>query len=171
MRAACDQFGLELWTEVRDIANLQHAGIIDVAWIGARNATNYELLRAVGETCPRVLMKRGPAQTVEEWLQAAEYIRIGGARVTLCERGIKGSDPMLRNTFDIAGALLARSMGGYEVIVDASHATGLAPLVLPMVRAAKAAGLDGAIIEAHPRPVESVTDAKQAICIDDLKRC
>jgi 3-deoxy-7-phosphoheptulonate synthase len=170
MRAACDRFGLELWTEVRDIANLQYANMIDVAWIGARNATNYELLRVTGERCPRVLMKRSPAQTVEEWLQAAEYIRLGGARVTLCERGIKGSDPMLRNTFDIAGALLARAMGGYEVIVDASHATGLAPLVIPLVKAARAAGLDGAIVEAHPRPAESVTDAKQAIGIDDVQK-
>lgn len=171
MREACDRFGLELWTEVRDLANLQHASLIDVAWIGARNATNYELLHATGERCPRVLMKRGPAQTVEEWLQAAEYIRLGGARVTLCERGIKGSDPMLRNTFDIAGALLARAMGGYEVIVDASHATGLATLVVPLIRAAHAAGLDGAIIEAHPCPEKSITDAKQAVTFGEVAQC
>jgi 3-deoxy-7-phosphoheptulonate synthase len=169
MRTACDRFGLELWTEIRDMLNLEHASMIDVAWTGARNATNYELLRAVGERCPRVLMKRGPSQTVEEWLMSAEYIRMGGARVTLCERGIAGRDPMLRNTFDIAGALLARAMGGYEVIVDVSHATGLAPLIIPLVKAARAAGLDGAIVEAHPRPEESITDAKQAVQIESIK--
>lgn len=169
MRGACDRFGLELWTEIRDIANLEHAPFIDVAWTGARNATNVELLREVGRRCPRVVMKRGPSQTVEEWLMAAEYIRLGGAKVTLCERGISGRDPMLRNTLDLAGALLARAMGGYEVIVDVSHATGLAPLVIPLVKAARAAGLDGAIVEAHPRPSESITDAKQAIGLDDVR--
>lgn len=163
MRAACDEHGLELWTEVRDIGNLAHAGLIDVAWVGARNAQNFELLQAVGQVCRRVVLKRGPAMTVEEWLHAAEYIRLGGAAVALCERGVRTFDPMLRNALDLPGALLARAMGRYEVIVDPSHATGVPSLVGPLVAAARAAGLDGAIVEAHPRPAESVTDAAQAL--------
>lgn len=170
MRAACDEHGLELWTEVRDLANLAHAAMIDVAWVGARNAQNFELLHAAGRACRRVVLKRGPAMTVEEWLHAAEYIRLGGAAVALCERGVRTFDPMLRNALDIPGALLARAMGRYEVIIDPSHATGVPSLVAPLVAAARAAGLDGAIVEAHPRPAESVTDATQALSLVDLSR-
>lgn len=169
MRAACDEHGLELWTEVRDLGNLAHASMIDVAWVGARNAQNFELLQAVGQVCHRVVLKRGPAMTVEEWLHAAEYIRLGGAAVALCERGVRTFDPMLRNALDIPGALLARAMGRYEVIVDPSHATGVPSLVEPLVAAARAAGLDGAIIEAHRRPAESMTDAAQALSMAALQ--
>lgn len=170
MRRACDEHGLELWTEVRDLDNLRYAAQIDVAWIGARNAQNFELLRAAGQACKRVMLKRGPAMTVEEWLHAAEYIRLGGAAVALCERGVRGFDPMLRNALDIPGALLARAMGRYEVIIDPSHATGIPALVAPLVAAARAVGLDGAIVEAHPRPSESLTDAAQAVTLADLTR-
>ena len=169
MRAACDRHGLELWTEVRDVANLEHAGLIDVAWVGARNAQNFELLSAAGRACAKVVLKRGPWMTVDEWLSAAEYVRLGGAKVALCERGIKGSDPMLRSTLDLAGGVLARLMGGVEVLADPSHATGLSALVGPMVLAARAAGLSGALIEVHPRPLESVTDSQQALSFDDLE--
>ena len=168
MQAACNWYGLELWTEVRDIANLAHAKAIDVAWIGTRNAQNYELLQAVGKACKRVVLKRGAGMTIEEWLNAAEYIRLGGASVALCERGIRGFDTMLRNTLDIAGAVLAAAMGGYQVIVDPSHSTGIPALIKPMVAAARAAGLSGAIVEAHPNPEASVTDAAQALPLSAL---
>lgn len=168
MRAACDAHRLELWTEIRDIENLSHAQAIDVAWVGTRNAQNYELLRAIGKTCHRVVLKRGAGMTIEEWLNAAEYIRLGGASVALCERGIRGFDTMLRNTLDIAGAVLAAAMGGYQVIIDPSHSTGIPALIKPMVAAARAAGLSGAIIEAHPNPEASVTDAAQALPLSAL---
>ena len=169
MRAACDAHRLELWTEIRDIANLRHAQAVDVAWVGTRNAQNYELLQAIGKTCPRVVLKRGAGMTIEEWLNAAEYIRIGGASVALCERGIRGFDTMLRNTLDIAGAVLAAAMGGYQVIIDPSHSTGIPALIRPMVAAARAAGLSGAIVEAHPNPEASITDAAQAIPLSALR--
>ena len=115
-----------------------------------------------------MLLKRGPAATIEEWLGAAEYLH-GRVPLTLCERGIRGFDPCLRNTLDLAGALLARRLSGFQTIVDPSHGTGVAGLVVPMVLAAAAAGLDGAIVEAHACPPESPSDADQAITVEELR--
>jgi 3-deoxy-7-phosphoheptulonate synthase len=168
MRAACDQHGLELWTEMRDVANLRYLDLVDVPWVGARNGQNYELLGALGRQAKRVMLKRGAGMTVEEWIGASGYVSAGGASVLLCERGVRGFEPMTRNTLDLAGAWLARAMSGLPVIVDVSHSTGLPELALPMVRASRAAGLDGAIVETHPRPSESVTDARQALAHDAL---
>lgn len=171
MRAACDRHGLELWTEVRDIANLTHASMIDVPWIGARNAQNFELLRAVGRQFAgrSVVLKRGPWLRVREWIMAGEYLRAEGANPILCERGLRGFDPELRNALDIAGALLAREQSGWPVLVDPSHGTGVARLVLPMARAALAAGVDGVMVEAHPRPASALTDAAQAVTFDAVR--
>lgn len=170
MRASADRHGLEVWSELRDLANLAHADLIDVAWIGARNCQNFELLRAVGERCRRVVLKRGAGCTVDEWLAAAEYIDAGGcAEVSLCERGIRTFDGAFRNTLDLAGAAWAKRLSGRKVYIDPSHATGIPTLIAPMVAAARAAGLDGAIIEAHPRPRESWTDAVQALSLVELE--
>lgn len=174
MRAACTKHGLELWTEVRDVEVAKDeaaAQLVDVAWVGARNCQNFELLRVVGERFPKAALKRGAGVSVDEWLAAAEYVAKGGADVCLVERGVRTFDRSFRNTLDLAGAVWARKLSGRSVIVDPSHATGLPYLVSPMMRAAKAAGLDGAMVEAHPRPSESVTDAGQAIGFGALAVC
>lgn len=170
MRDACDRHGLELWTEVRDLATAcaPWRTAIDVAWVGARNAQNFELLDAVGKNFGRVALKRGAGCTVEEWLGAAEYVEAGGARVVLVERGIRSFDPAFRNTLDLAGAVWAKHLSGRDVIVDVSHGTGIPALAVPLAAAAKAAGLDGVMVEAHPRPLESVTDAAQALSFAEL---
>ena len=169
MREVCDRYGLQLWTEVRDVANVvELRGVADVVWVGARNGQNFELLRLVGEVFPRVVLKRGAGMTVEEWVAASEYINTGGATVALCERGIRTFDRSFRNTLDLAGAVWAKRLSGLEVIADVSHSTGLPALAAPMAAAAKAAGLDGVMAEAHPSPRDSVTDADQALSLDEL---
>jgi 3-deoxy-7-phosphoheptulonate synthase len=139
--------------------------------IGARNMQNVPLLQAAARTGNAILLKRGPAATLDELLHAAEYILLeGNDRVVLCERGIRGFDPQTRNVFDIAGALRLKELTKLPVIVDPSHACGRRSLIEPLVYAAAAAGLDGAIIEVHPRPDESVSDAAQAIDCETFTR-
>ena len=170
MREVCDRYGLRLWTEVRDVANIvELRGAADVVWVGARNGQNFELLRLVGEVFPKVVLKRGAGMSVEEWVAAAEYVSAGGAAVALCERGIRSFDRYFRNTLDLAGAAWAKRISGLEVIADVSHSTGLPALAVPITAAARAAGLDGVMAETHPRPRESVTDAGQALSFTELE--
>jgi 3-deoxy-7-phosphoheptulonate synthase len=115
-----------------------------------------------------VLLKRGPACTVEEWLGAAAYLD-GHVPVSLCERGVRGFDPCFRNLLDLPGAVLARRLGGFQTLVDPSHGTGIAGLVAPMVLAARAAGLDGALVEMHVAPRESPSDGEQALRVEELR--
>lgn len=169
MRTACTANKLELWTEIRDLENIEHIEKIDVAWVGARNGQNFELLRKVGKAAKRVVLKRGAGMTVDEWAGAADYLLDGGASVALCERGVRSFDRGFRNMLDVAGALAAKRMTGLEVLVDVSHSTGLPWLAAPLARAARAAGLDGCMVEAHPSPRESVTDAEQALSFGELR--
>ena len=142
---------------------------IDVLQIGARNMQNVALLRAAARTGKPILLKRGPAATLDELLAAAEYILMeGNAQVVLCERGLRGFDRHTRNLFDLAGALRLRELTHLPVIVDPSHATGRRSLVVPMALAAAAAGLDGAILEVHPQPEEALSDAEQALAPEEF---
>jgi 3-deoxy-7-phosphoheptulonate synthase len=137
--------------------------------IGARNMQNFALLQAAAKTGKPILLKRGPAATLEELLYAAEYIAVeGNTNIVLCERGIRGFDPQTRNLFDLAGALRLKELTHLPVIVDPSHATGRKTLVAPLVVAAAAAGLDGAIIEVHPEPAHALSDGPQALEFDDF---
>ncbi len=137
--------------------------------IGARNMQNVALLRAAGRTGKAILLKRGPAATLDEVLAAAEYILMeGNAQVVLCERGLRGFDRHTRNLFDLAGALRLRELTHLPVIVDPSHATGRRSLVVPMALAAVAAGLDGAILEVHPEPAAALSDAEQALAPEEF---
>ncbi|MBV9270315.1 MAG: 3-deoxy-7-phosphoheptulonate synthase [Candidatus Eremiobacteraeota bacterium] len=139
----------------------RHVGMIQ---IGARNMQNFALLKVAARTGLPVLLKRSAAATLDEVLYAAEYLLLeGNANVVLCERGIRGFDPQTRNVFDLAGALRLKELTHLPVIVDPSHATGRASLVAPLVLAAASAGLDGAIVEVHPRPVDARSDAQQAL--------
>ncbi len=140
------------------------AAYADMLQIGARNMQNVALLRAAAQTRLPILLKRGPAATLDELLSAAEYILVeGNERVVLCERGIRGFDRHTRNVCDLGGALRLKEISHLPVIVDPSHASGRRSLIEPLTLAAAAAGLDGAMIEVHPEPDASISDAMQAI--------
>jgi 3-deoxy-7-phosphoheptulonate synthase len=142
----------------------------DILQIGSRNMQNFPLLRAVGRASRPVLLKRGFAATIEEWLLAAEYILVeGNARVILCERGVRSFDRATRNLLDLACVPLLARLTHLPVVVDPSHATGQRDLVVPMGLAAIAAGADGLMVEMHPRPDASVSDAEQTIGPDELR--
>jgi 3-deoxy-7-phosphoheptulonate synthase len=137
---------------------------VDMLQIGARNMQNFSLLRAAARTGKPILLKRAASATLDELLYAAEYVLVeGNPNVVLCERGIRGFDPQTRNLFDLAGALRLKELTHLPVIADPSHATGRASLVAPLVLAAAAAGLDGAIVEVHPNPAAALSDADQAL--------
>lgn len=140
------------------------AAYCDMIQIGARNMQNVPLLRAAARTGRPILLKRGPAATLDELLSAAEYILIeDNPNVVLCERGIRGFDRHTRNVADLAGALRLKELTHLPVILDPSHATGQRTLIEPLTLAAAAAGLDGAIIEMHPASDHALCDAAQAI--------
>lgn len=136
----------------------------DVLQIGARNAQNFALLEAAGRSGKPILLKRGASMTVEELLLAAEYILLtGNPNVILCERGIRTFERATRNTLDLASVAALKRATHLPVVVDPSHGTGRRELVAPLARAAVAAGADGLLVEVHPRPDESWSDAEQAI--------
>jgi 3-deoxy-7-phosphoheptulonate synthase len=157
--------GLPVVTEVMEPGMVEMvAEYADVLQIGSRNMQNFPLLRAVGQAQRPVLLKRGFAATIEEWLLAAEYILLeGNTQVILCERGVRGFDPHTRNLLDLAAVPLLAQLTHLPVLVDPSHATGRADLVVPMGVAAIAAGADGLLVEMHPHPETALSDAEQAI--------
>ena len=137
---------------------------VDILQVGARNMQNFPLLKALGKVDKPVMLKRGPMATVDEWLQAAEYILLGGnRRVILCERGIRGVETRTRNTLDLNIVPLVKSLSHLPVVVDPSHGTGIRELVAPMSLAALAAGADGLIVEVHPKPEEALSDGMQSL--------
>ena len=157
--------GLPIITELMDLRDLEmverHADIIQ---IGARNMQNFDLLKEVGRSKKPVLLKRGMAATVKEWLLSAEYIlQNGNFNVILCERGIRTFETDTRFTLDLNAVPLIKNLSHLPVIVDPSHGTGRWGLVGPMAKAAVAAGADGLIIEVHPKPEEALCDGPQAM--------
>ena len=167
---AREETGLPIVTELMDPrhvdAVLEHA---DVIQIGARNMQNFLLLSEVGKADKPVLLKRGPAASIEDLLMAAEYIvKEGNARVMLCERGIRTFERATRFTLDIGAVPVLKQETHLPVIVDPSHAAGRRDLVLPLARAAVAAGADGIIVEVHPRPEEALCDGPQQIPVADF---
>jgi 3-deoxy-7-phosphoheptulonate synthase len=168
---ARDMYGLPVVTEVM---SPDEVGLVekyaDVLQIGARNVQNFPLLKRVGRSRKPVLLKRGLSSTVEEWLGAAEYILYGGNEdVILCERGLRSFGKITRFTLDLAIVPLLKEVSHLPVIVDPSHGTGLRSLVSPMARAAVAAGVDGLIVEVHPRPEEAKSDGAQSLTPDDFR--
>ena len=163
-RARADT-GLPIVVEVLDVQQVEPVvEIADCLRIGTRNAQNFELLREVGLANKPVMLKRGLAMTIEEWLQAAEHIaQRGNSQIVLCERGIRTFEPATRNTLDLAGMAAAQAETHLPVIVDPSHATGKRDLVGPMALAAVAAGADGVMIDVHPDPANALCDGPQAL--------
>jgi 3-deoxy-7-phosphoheptulonate synthase len=165
LREVSERTGLPVVSEVMSTEDIELVSDhVEMLQVGARNMQNFALLRRLGRVQRPVLLKRNPAATVKEWLLAAEYILAGGNdQVVLCERGIRSYDPELRNTFDIGGMVLAKTMTHLPVIADPSHATGRRDLVPALSRAALAAGADGLIVEVHPQPERALSDGAQSL--------
>src|SRR5918995_3161458 len=164
------QTGLPFIVEVVDLNQVERvAEVADCIRIGTRNAQNFELLKEVGLTKKPVMLKRGLAMTVEEWLQAAEYVaQRGNSEIILCERGIRTFEPSTRNTLDLAGMAVAQAESHLPVIVDPSHAVGKRHLVAAMAKAAVAAGADAGVIDVHPDPESALCDGPQALTPDEI---
>ncbi|NLK88460.1 MAG: 3-deoxy-7-phosphoheptulonate synthase [Clostridiaceae bacterium] len=165
LKEASNATGLQIVTEVISERSVEIASrYVDMFQIGARNSQNFHLLREVGRSGKPVLFKRGSATTIDEWLNAAEYIMSeGNYNVVLCERGIRTFETATRNTLDISSIPVVKSKSHLPVIVDPSHAAGRAQYILPLSRAAIAAGADGLIIEVHPCPRCALSDAAQQL--------
>jgi len=173
MAEAREATGLPIVTEIMSTEDMEWLEPhVDIFQIGSRNMMNFSLLKAVGRTRKPVLLKRGLMATVDEWLQAAEYVLSGGnSKVILCERGIRSFDKSTRNTLDLSAVPLVKSLSHLPVIVDPSHGTGRRELIRPMSLAALAAGADGLIIEVHPEPDKALSDGAQTLdlgAFDDL---
>jgi 3-deoxy-7-phosphoheptulonate synthase len=165
-----ERFGLPWVAEVLDVRQLEAvADVVDVVRVGARNMQNFDLLRACAQTGKPVMIKRGFAATVEEWLLAAEYVaHSGNLDIILCERGIRTFEPSTRNTLDLSAVVVAQERSHLPVIVDPSHGTGGRTLVAPMALAAVAAGADGIMVDVHANPAEARCDGPQALLPDEV---
>jgi 3-deoxy-7-phosphoheptulonate synthase len=163
--------GLPVVSEVMSAEQVELAEpFVDMFQIGARNMYNYELLREVGRTQRPVLLKRGMSATIQELLNAAEYILLeGNMQVVLCERGIRTFETYTRNTLDLSAVVALKSMTPLPVIVDPSHATGRRDLIRPLSRAAIACGADGLLIEVHETPCHALSDGEQAVTSSTLR--
>ncbi len=175
LRDVARALGVPVCSELLDPDDLDaFRGKVDLLQVGARNMQNVALLRACGRSGLPVLLKRGMAATVEEWLLAAEYVLAeGNERVILCERGIRSFEPSTRATLDLAGVVVAKQRTHLPVIVDPSHAAGRRALVPALGRAALAAGADGVIVEVHHDPERALSDGPQALTpemFEDLAR-
>lgn len=161
------KYNLLTVSEIMDASQLPAAvDYLDIIQIGARNMQNYALLTELGKIKTPVLLKRGFASTYHELLMAAEYIMLGGnPNVILCERGIRTIETFTRNTLDLNAIPALQQLTHLPVIADPSHGTGVRSLVLPMARAAVAAGAQGILVEMHPEPDKSISDAKQTISL------
>ncbi|MGC4814794.1 3-deoxy-7-phosphoheptulonate synthase [Micromonospora sp. DT228] len=169
LAAVGQETGLPVVTEILDPRDLDlvcaHA---DMLQVGTRNMQNFELLKAIGRTGMPVLLKRGMSATVEEWLLAAEYIATSGnLDIVLCERGIRTFERATRNTLDISAVPVIQQLSHLPVIVDPSHSGGRRDLVLPLTRAAIAAGADGVIVDVHTDPGAALCDGGQALTQQD----
>jgi 3-deoxy-7-phosphoheptulonate synthase len=169
MTAVRDEFGLKIVTEAVEES---HVDLIekygDVIQIGARNMQNFSLLKRAGRSQLPVLLKRGMAATLEEWLLAAEYIMAeGNYNVILCERGVRTFAQHTRNTLDLASVPAIRRISHLPVIVDPSHGTGTAYMVTPLARAGTAVGADGLMIEVHNQPELALSDSAQALTLSE----
>ena len=166
-----EETGMRIATEVMDPRDL---GVVakyaDVMQIGTRNMHNFELLKACGGCGRPVLLKRGFAATIEEWLLAAEYIiKEGNPNVILCERGIRTFETHTRNTLDLNAVAAVKTLSHLPVVADPSHGTGRRELVAPMALASVAAGADGLMLEVHTNPAEAISDSQQTLDIAQFR--
>jgi 3-deoxy-7-phosphoheptulonate synthase len=157
--------GIAVITEVMDARDIESLyPHIDIFQIGSRNMQNFSLLEELGKTDKPILLKRGLAATIEEWLLAAEYLLDrGNHKIILCERGIRTFEPFTRNTVDIGAVPLIKHLSHLPILVDPSHATGRAEMVGPVAKASVAAGADGILVEVHQHPEAALSDGRQSL--------
>lgn len=169
---ARERTGLKVVTEVTTVEAVDRvAAYADMLQVGARNMQNFGLLKAVGKAGKPVLLKRGLAATIDEWLNAAEYImNEGNPDVVLCERGIRTYETYTRNTLDLSAVAAVKHLSHLPIIVDPSHGTGKWRMVQPMAYAAIAAGADGLMIEMHPNPAKALSDGPQSLTPEHFER-
>ena len=171
LREARKKTGLPIVTEIMSAAHLPLFEDVDIIQVGARNMQNFELLKELGKIRKPILLKRGLSSTIEELLMSAEYIMAGGnEQVILCERGIRTYETYTRNTLDISAVPILKRLSHLPVVVDPSHASGIAWLVEPLAMAAVAAGADGLIIEVHNNPAKALSDGAQSLTPDQFDR-
>ena len=170
LREAGDKFALPVVTEVLDPRQVEGvAAVPDMLQIGTRNMQHFELLRAVGRVDIPVILKRGMMASVEEWLCAAEYsLCEGNHRLILCERGIRTFETATRNTLDLTAIQVVRERSHLPVIIDPSHACGVARWIPPMAQAAIAAGAQGVMVEIHPAPESALSDGPQSLKCEEF---
>jgi 3-deoxy-7-phosphoheptulonate synthase len=169
---AREETGLLIVTEAMDNEGLdQVLEVADIVQIGARNMQNYSLLRHAGRAGKPVLLKRGLSATIQELLLSAEYILAEGNRqVILCERGVRGFDTATRNLFDLSAIPVVHGLSHLPILADPSHGTGHRDMVIPMARAAVAAGADGLLVEVHPNPERALSDGAQSLYPEQFER-
>jgi 3-deoxy-7-phosphoheptulonate synthase len=170
IRSAADEFKLKVVTEVMDKSQIELVeNYADILQIGARNMQNFMFLKDLGKSSKPILLKRGISATIEEWLMAAEYILSGGNhQVILCERGIRTFETSTRNTMDISAIPVVKKKSHLPIIADPSHGIGIRDKVIPMARAAVAAGADGLIVEVHHDPDRALSDGAQSLFPDQF---
>jgi 3-deoxy-7-phosphoheptulonate synthase len=169
---AREETGLLIVTEAMDTEGAEQvAEVADIIQIGARNMQNYSLLKQVGRMKKPVLLKRGLSATIQELLLSAEYILAeGNAHVILCERGVRGFDSATRNLFDLSAIPVVKGVSHLPIVADPSHGTGHRDMVIPMARAAVAAGADGLLVEVHPNPEKALSDGAQSLYPEQFAR-
>ncbi|HSE47207.1 MAG TPA: 3-deoxy-7-phosphoheptulonate synthase, partial [Gemmatimonadales bacterium] len=172
LRLAKAETGLLVVTEAMDPEGADLvAEVADIIQIGARNMQNYSLLKRAGKLQKPVLLKRGLSATIQELLLSAEYILAeGNPNVILCERGVRGFDPATRNIFDLSAIAVVHGLSHLPIIADPSHGTGHREMVIPMARAAVAAGADGLLVEVHPNPDRALSDGAQSLYPEQFAR-
>ncbi|MCB9490191.1 MAG: 3-deoxy-7-phosphoheptulonate synthase [Deltaproteobacteria bacterium] len=179
LRAAGDKYGLKVVTEVMAIEQIDEISEwADMFQVGARNMQNFNLLRALGEHKDHkpVLLKRGIAATIQEWLMSAEYILAGGTKgVVLCERGIRSYDNQTRNILDLSAVPVIKKLSHLPIVADPSHGTGIRQYVADLARASVAVGADGLMVEVHNNPDKALSDGAQSLYPEQfdtlMKRC
>lgn len=174
LKEAGERYGLSTCTEVVDSAHAELVdSYVDILQVGTRNMANYSLLKKLGTVTERsgkpVLLKRGMAATIDEWLAAAEYVTMRNPNVILCERGIRTFETSTRYTLDITAVPVVHKLSMLPIIVDASHPTGQRDLVAPVCRAAVAIGADGLMVEVHPDPRRALCDGPQSLDLAGLR--
>ena len=172
LRLAKAETGLLVGTEAMDPEGAEQvAEVADIIQIGARNMQNYSLLKRAGRLQKPILLKRGLSATIQELLLSAEYILAeGNPNVILCERGVRGFDPATRNIFDLSAIPVVHGLSHLPIIADPSHGTGHREMVIPMARAAVAAGADGLLVEVHPHPDRALSDGAQSLYPEQFAR-
>ncbi len=171
LKSVKKEVGIPIVTELMDARDIDKIyDVADIIQIGSRNMHNFSLLTEVGKQDKPVLLKRGMSATIKEWINAAEYIAVGGnTNIIMCERGIRTYDDYTRNTLDLAAVPILKKETGLPVIVDPSHGTGIKELVKPMSLASFAAGADGIMIEVHPEPEKALSDGPQSLTFDEFE--